>query len=64
MIGLARSNAREFAARGVTVNTVCPGFINSDMTGKLNEKQKVSCYCEQNVSYLFSSPNINGFLDI
>jgi NAD(P)-dependent dehydrogenase (short-subunit alcohol dehydrogenase family) len=30
------SNAKEFAARGVKVNCVCPGFIESDMTAELN----------------------------
>ena len=29
--GLTMSNAREFAARGVTVNAVCPGYINTEM---------------------------------
>ncbi|KAL7476912.1 hypothetical protein ACHAW6_002739 [Cyclotella cf. meneghiniana] len=35
VIGLSMSNAKEFAARGITVNTVCPGFIESDMTAEL-----------------------------
>lgn len=37
VIAMARSNAAEFGARGVTVNTVCPGFIESDMTAELPE---------------------------
>jgi len=37
VIGLSMSNAKEFAARGITVNTVCPGFIESDMTAELPE---------------------------
>lgn len=32
LIGLTKSMAREFAARGVTVNAVTPGFIETDMT--------------------------------
>jgi len=44
VIGLTKSNAKEFAARGVTVNCICPGFIASDMTAVLDEAylEKVS----------------------
>jgi 3-oxoacyl-[acyl-carrier protein] reductase len=35
VIGLSMSNAKEFASRGVTVNCIFPGFIESDMTAKL-----------------------------
>lgn len=35
IIGLTRSVAREFAARGVTCNAIAPGFISTDMTGSL-----------------------------
>ena len=40
MIGMSKSLAQEIATRGVTVNCVAPGFIESAMTEKLNEKQK------------------------
>jgi 3-oxoacyl-[acyl-carrier protein] reductase len=40
MIGLSKSLAQEIATRNVTVNCVAPGFIESAMTGKLNDKQK------------------------
>src|SRR5690606_24688689 len=40
MIGFSKSLAQEIATRSVTVNCVAPGFIESDMTGKLNDKQK------------------------
>jgi 3-oxoacyl-[acyl-carrier protein] reductase len=40
MIGFTKSLAQEIATRNVTVNCVAPGFIESAMTGKLNEKQK------------------------
>jgi 3-oxoacyl-[acyl-carrier protein] reductase len=36
LIGLTRSNAAEFASRGVTVNAVAPGFIESEMTANLD----------------------------
>jgi len=38
--GMTRSLAAETAARGVTVNCVAPGFIETAMTDALNEKQK------------------------
>jgi 3-oxoacyl-[acyl-carrier protein] reductase len=38
VIGLTMSNAKEFAGRGITVNCICPGFIESDMTAKLSEE--------------------------
>ena len=37
VIGLTMSNAKEFSARGITVNCVCPGFIESDMTAELSD---------------------------
>lgn len=37
LIGLSKSAARELAGRGVTVNTICPGFIRSDMTDQMPE---------------------------
>ncbi len=40
LIGFSKSLAQEIASRGVTVNCVAPGFIESAMTDKLNDKQK------------------------
>ncbi|PBB11840.1 3-oxoacyl-[acyl-carrier-protein] reductase [Mesorhizobium loti] len=40
MIGMSKSLAQEIATRGVTVNCVAPGFIESAMTDKLNDRQK------------------------
>lgn len=36
VIALTRSNAKEFSARGITVNCICPGFIATDMTAELD----------------------------
>jgi 3-oxoacyl-[acyl-carrier protein] reductase len=40
MIGLTKSFAREFASRGITVNAIAPGFIETPMTEVLTEAQK------------------------
>jgi 3-oxoacyl-[acyl-carrier protein] reductase len=40
LIGLTQSTAREFASRGVTVNAIAPGFIETDMTSGLNPALK------------------------
>ena len=39
MIGFTKSLAREIASRNITVNVVAPGFIDTDMTRALDEKQ-------------------------
>lgn len=40
ILGLTKSLAREVGPRGITVNTVAPGFIATDMTDELNQEQK------------------------
>lgn len=40
MIGLTKSAARELAVRGITVNAIAPGFIETDMTDALTENIK------------------------
>ena len=40
VIGFTRSMAREVSSRGITVNAVAPGFIETEMTGGLDEAQK------------------------
>ncbi len=40
MIGFSKSLAQEIATRNITVNCVAPGFIESAMTDKLNDKQR------------------------
>ncbi|MDQ8700343.1 3-oxoacyl-[acyl-carrier-protein] reductase [Hyphomicrobium sp. LHD-15] len=40
MIGMTKSLAREVANRGITANSIAPGFIQTAMTDVLNDKQK------------------------
>jgi 3-oxoacyl-[acyl-carrier protein] reductase len=40
LIGFTQSVARELAGRGITVNAIAPGFIETDMTAELNEVLK------------------------
>lgn len=40
IIGFTKSIAREFASRGITANAVAPGYIQTEMTEKLNEKAR------------------------
>lgn len=40
IIGLTRTIAREVASRGITANVIAPGFIDTEMTQRLEEKQR------------------------
>ncbi|MFT3950478.1 MAG: 3-oxoacyl-[acyl-carrier-protein] reductase [Oscillospiraceae bacterium] len=42
IIGMTKSGAKELGARGITVNAVAPGFIQTPMTDKLTEDQKAA----------------------
>ena len=44
LIGFTKSMAKEVASRGITVNAVAPGFIETDMTRALNEQQRTGYY--------------------
>jgi len=40
LLGVTKSLAREYAARGITVNAVTPGFVSTDMTSALTKEQQ------------------------
>ncbi len=42
VIGFTKSVAKEIASRGITVNAIAPGFIETDMTAKLNDAQRAA----------------------
>ncbi len=44
VIGFSKSLAREVASRGITVNVVAPGFIDTDMTQSLTDEQKEAIF--------------------
>ena len=44
VIGFTKSMAREVASRGITINVVAPGFIDTDMTKALTDDQKEAIF--------------------
>lgn len=52
VIGLTKSAAKELASRGITVNAIAPGFIETDMTGVLSEKVKETAIGQIPLGYM------------
>jgi 3-oxoacyl-[acyl-carrier protein] reductase len=52
IVGFTRSVAKEVASRSITANAVAPGFIETDMTAKLSEKQKQDLMSRIPLGYL------------
>lgn len=58
LIGLTKSAAREFASRGITVNAVAPGLIETDMTAQLPEEAQAKLRAQIPVGYAGSPEHV------
>ena len=58
VIGFSKSLAQEVASRGITVNVVAPGFIETPMTDSLDEKQKNNLLSQVPVGRLGSADEV------
>jgi 3-oxoacyl-[acyl-carrier protein] reductase len=58
IIGFTRSIAKEVASRGITVNAVAPGFIDTEMTQRLKEEWKEALKKQIPVGYLGSPRDV------
>ena len=60
LVGLTRSSARELASRGITVNCIAPGYIDTDMTSGLPEAVKEKILSEIPLGILGQPEDIAG----
>ena len=58
LLGFTKSLARELASRNITVNTISPGFIETDMTKKLTDDQQTAIAKSIPLSRLGSTDDI------
>ena len=60
MIGLSKSFAREVASRGITVNAVAPGFIETEMTEVLSDAVKAGATEQIPMKHFGTTEDIAG----
>ena len=60
VIGFSKSLAREVGARGITVNAVAPGFIDTDMTSSLADEHKTALLLQVPIKRLGTPEEIAG----
>ncbi|HVY71752.1 MAG TPA: 3-oxoacyl-[acyl-carrier-protein] reductase [Verrucomicrobiae bacterium] len=60
LLGFTKSLAREVASRGITVNAVAPGFIETDMTAGLDEKTRAALLTQIPLGSLGQAEDIAG----
>ncbi|PID39509.1 MAG: 3-oxoacyl-[acyl-carrier-protein] reductase [Proteobacteria bacterium] len=60
IIGLTKAVARELASRNITVNAVAPGYIETDMTGELNDKAKAAMIGQIPIGRIGTPEDISG----
>lgn len=60
ILGLTKATALELASRGITVNAIAPGFIETEMTADLTEKQKEALAVKIPLGYIGTPEDIAG----
>ena len=63
LVGAARSLARELGSRGITVNVVAPGFVDTDMTAELDEARRAEILSAVPLGRYADASEVAGVVD-